>query len=162
MSSRSIAATSPQPRPSSARCCARTPAFIAPTTTSASCSARKGDRPGAVASLRRAAALQPDDASAIYNLAILARDFGADRASERAAYERALALDADLEEAHLALGTLLADPATPAALRDEAKARAHLTRFLAAASDGDTAGRKQAKDWLTWLDASAAARRPKR
>ena len=118
----------------------------------------KGDRAGAVASLRRAAELQPDDASAIYNLAILARDFGADRTSERSAYERALSLDPTLDEARLALGTLLADPMTPPALRDEAKARNQLTRFLSRATPGDTAGRKQATDWLLWLDASAAFR----
>ncbi len=118
----------------------------------------RGDRAGAVAALRRAAELQPDDASAIYNLAILARGFGADRASERSAYDRALALDPTLNEARLALGTLLADPTTPAVLRDEARARDQLTQFLAKATPGDTAGRKQAADWLAWLDASAAFR----
>ena len=81
---------------------------------------------------------------------------GADRASERAAYERALALDASLSEAHLALGTLLADPATPAALRDPARARTHLERFVALVTERDVAGRKQAADWLAWLSASAA------
>ena len=116
----------------------------------------RGDRAGAIASLRRAADLQPDDASALYNVAILAREFGADRASERAAYERALRLDPALDEARLALGTLLADPATPASLRDEARARDELTRFLAKATAGDVAGRRQATDWLVWLDASAA------
>ncbi len=118
----------------------------------------KGDRNGAVAAFRRAAELQPADASAVYNLTILAREMGSDRASERAGYERALKVDADLTEAHLSLGTLLADPATPSGLRDEASARSHLRRFLELAFADDVTGRKQAQDWLSWLDRAAAAR----
>ena len=118
----------------------------------------KGDRNGAVAAFRRAAELQPSDASAIYNLTILAREMGSDRANERAGYERALKVDPDLTEAHLSLGTLLADPSTPATLRDEPGARSHLKRFLELAFADDLTGRRQAQDWLTWLDRADAAR----
>ena len=116
----------------------------------------KGDRAGAVDAFRRAAALAPDDASAVYNLAILDRDLGRlDPAGERAAYERALGIDPQLTEAWLSLGTLLSDPATPEAVRDETKARAALQKFLALAYSDDVAGRRQATDWLAWLDAKA-------
>ena len=79
----------------------------------------KGDRAGAAAAFRRAAELSPQDASTIYNLAILERDRRSDPMAERRAFERAVALDPDLAEAHLSLGTLLCDPGTPAAVRDE-------------------------------------------
>gem|GEM_PF-3270228 len=115
----------------------------------------RGDRAGAALAFRRAADLAPADASTLYNLAILSRSSGGDRAAERAAYERALLIDPKLVEAHLALGTLLADPATPAPLRDPAKARAHLTTFLELAFADDVAGRKQAADWLAWLEAAS-------
>jgi Flp pilus assembly protein TadD len=115
----------------------------------------RGDRAGSATAFRRAAELAPQDGSTVYNLAILARDAGGDRASERAAYERALALDPLLVEPHLSLGTLLADPATPAGLRDEASARVHLRRFLELVSADDVGGRKQANDWLSWLDATS-------
>jgi Tfp pilus assembly protein PilF len=107
----------------------------------------KGDRNGAVAAFRRAAELQPSDASAIYNLTILAREMGSDRANERAGYERALKVDPDLTEAHLSLGTLLADrrrrrrsgtSRAPAAT--EALPRARVRRRLT--------GHRQAQDWL--------------
>jgi Flp pilus assembly protein TadD len=111
----------------------------------------QGDRAGALAAFRRAASLSPEDASAVYNLAVLDREAGGDRATEKAAYERALSLDPTLSEAHLALGALLADPTTPAALRDESAARSHLERFLSIADPDDVLGRKQASDWLSWL-----------
>lgn len=114
----------------------------------------RGDRAGAALAFRRASDLAPTDASTLYNLALLAREAGGDRAAERAAYERALLIDPKLVEAHLALGTLLADPATPGPLRDPAKARVHLTKFLELAFADDVAGRKQATDWLAWLDAT--------
>ena len=62
-----------------------------------------------------------------------------------------LRLDPDLGEAHLALGMLLADPATPARLRDPQRARRHLRRFLELAPPGDREGRGQAEDWLRFL-----------
>lgn len=114
----------------------------------------RGDRGGAATAFRRASDLAPADASTLYNLAILMREAGADRAQEKAAYERALLVDPDLTEAHLSLGTLLADPATPGPLRDPDKARTHLRRFLELAFADDAAGRKQATDWLVWLDAA--------
>jgi tetratricopeptide (TPR) repeat protein len=87
-----------------------------------------------------------------YNLAILQRREGGDLRSEMRAYQEALRLDPDLVEAHLALGMLLADPATPASMRDASRARAHLTRFLELAPPGDSEGRGQAEDWLLFLD----------
>jgi Flp pilus assembly protein TadD len=116
----------------------------------------KGDRAGASAAFRRAAELFPLDASTIYNLAILDRDRRHDPVAERRAFEQAVTLDPSLAEAHLSLGTLLCDPGSPAAVRDEAKARTHLQRFLALAYEDDYAGRKQATDWIAWLDAKGA------
>ena len=117
----------------------------------------KGDRAGALQAFRRAAELAPQDASSVYNLALLDRDAGRlDAALERAAYERALAMDPNLTEAWLALGTLLADPTTAAAVRDPARARQALERFLSLAYPDDVAGRRQAEDWLAWLDANSA------
>jgi tetratricopeptide (TPR) repeat protein len=111
--------------------------------------AAEGDLTAARTHFREAARLAPRDAAVQYNLALVER--GTDPAAERRAYERALALDPDLSEAHLALGMLLADPSTPAGLRDEGRAVTHLERFLdlAAPSDGD--GRVQARSWLSWL-----------
>jgi len=125
--------------------------------------AGKGDRAGASDAFRRAASLAPQDASALYNLAILDRDAGRlDAAGERAAYERALALDPSLTEAWLSLGTLLADPRTPANVRDERRAREALRRFLADSFSDDVTGRRQASDWLAWLDSPTRPAAPSR
>ena len=103
-------------------------------------------------SFSRAAALAPSDADAIYNLALLARERGGDPAAERHGYERALQLDPSMREAHLALGTLLADPETPPRLRDPVRAKRHLERFMAMALPSDREGRAQARAWLSWLN----------
>jgi len=115
--------------------------------------ASRGDLAKARASFERAAALAPRDAAVRYNLAILARNEQGDARAERRTYEEVLRLDPDLVEAHLALGMLLADPATPARVRDPALAARHLRRFLALVPAGDAAGRQQATDWLAWLAA---------
>jgi Flp pilus assembly protein TadD len=94
------------------------PTFHRACTTSASSSARATAR-----ALRRVPPrvdLAPSDASTLYN-SRCSRARPAATAAERAAYERALLIDPKLVEAHLALGTLLADPTTPG-LRDPAKA----------------------------------------
>ena len=103
-------------------------------------------------SLRAAWRLAPNDAAVRYNLGLIARERGASPARERRAYEEALELDSELGEAHLALGSLLADPATPADMRDELQARVHLERFLELALASDDEGRAQARSWLRWLD----------
>ena len=77
---------------------------------------------------------------------------GGDVAAERRGYERALRLDPNLTEAHLSLGTLLADPETPPRLRDPRGARRHLGKFLELAKMTDEEGRRQAEAWLEWLD----------
>ncbi len=106
-------------------------------------------------SLHTAWRLAPTDAAVRYNLGLIARERGASPARERRAYEEALQLDGELGEAHLALGSLLADPATPADLRDELQARVHLERFLELALASDDEGRAQARSWLRWLDSRA-------
>lgn len=104
------------------------------------------------ASFERAARLAPGDADVRYNLALLARRERGDPAAEMRAYEQVLRLNDDLMEAHFALGALLADPETPEALRDPARARQHLRRFLELAPPADADGRAQAEEWLAWLD----------
>lgn len=103
-------------------------------------------------SFRRAARLAPRDADTQYNLALLARRAGGDIMAERRGYERALRLDDNLTEAHLSLGTLLADPETPPRMRDLPRARRHLKRFLELAKLSDEEGRRQAEAWLEWLE----------
>ena len=115
--------------------------------------ASEGDLDAARRSFRAAARLAPRDAAVRYNLGLLAREVGAGAAQEREAYEEALALDETLAEAHLSLGSLLADPATPEDVRDYARARSHLTRFLELASADDADGRAQAEAWLRYVDA---------
>ncbi len=113
--------------------------------------ASQGRLPEARRHFEAAQRLAPRDGAVRYNLGLLRRSGGGDAAAERRDYEEALALDPSLGEAHLALGTLLADPSTPLALRDEAQAVTHLQRFLdlAAPSDGD--GRLEARSWLQWI-----------
>lgn len=107
------------------------------------------------ASFGTAARLAPQDASARYNLAILNRRTDGNVSQELRDYREVLRLDPKLTEAHLALGMLLADPATPARLRDNVEAARHLERFLALAPDSDEEGRTQARDWLAWLRANS-------
>jgi hypothetical protein len=102
--------------------------------------------------------LPPRDASVRYNLGLLRREEGVSPAAERRAYEEALALDPDLAEAHLALGAFLADPATPASLRNPEQGVRHLQRFLDLASPSDGDGRLQARSWLRWLAEHGIAR----
>ncbi|MGE0192573.1 MAG: tetratricopeptide repeat protein [Planctomycetota bacterium] len=116
--------------------------------------AARGQAEAAMASFREANRLAPWDAEAAYNYAMMRRRLGGDIASERRGYEHALRLDDNLAEAHLALGMLLADPATPQGLRDTARARGHLTRFLQLARPTDEQGRMQAEGWLHWLSAN--------
>ena len=92
------------------------------------------------------------DAAVRYDLTLLRARAGASPAEERQGYEAALLLDPGLAEANLALGGLLADPATPAEVRDPAQARIRLLRFLELAKPSDADGRAQAKSWLAWLD----------
>lgn len=120
--------------------------------------AAQGRTPEARVQFEEAARLAPRDASVRYNLGLLRREEGVAPASERRAYEEALALDPDLAEAHLALGAFLADPATPAALRDPQRAVTHLQRFLDLASPSDGDGRLQARSWLRWLAESGTIR----
>lgn len=107
--------------------------------------------------MRSAWRLAPYDGSIRYNLGLIARESGRGPARERRAYEEAIELDDALPEAHLSLGALLADPATPASLRDPASARRHLTRFLELTPDEDTKGRERAEAWLRYLDFKAGA-----
>ena len=90
------------------------------------------------------------------HLGLLAREMGGRIDDEARAYEEALALDGDLGEAQLALGALLADPTTPERLRDPAKARTLLSRFLDQSVETDGEGRRQALAWLRWLEANAS------
>jgi len=113
--------------------------------------ASNGDVAAARESFRRASRLAPQDAAVRYNLAILERRDGGDLRAEMRAYEDVLRLDPNLAEAHLALGMLFADPATPANLRNPARARQHLNRFLRLAPPSDREGRGQAEDWLRFL-----------
>ncbi len=113
--------------------------------------AAKGYVEDARQSFARASALAPSDADTVYNLALLARERGGDPMAERRGYERALQLDPSMREAHLALGTLLADPETPPRLRDARRAKVHLRRFMELALPSDREGRAQAKAWLRWL-----------
>ena len=115
--------------------------------------AARGQAEASLASFREANRLAPWDAEAAYNLAMMRRRLGGDILSERRGYEHALQLDDNLAEAHLALGMLLADPATPNGLRDPVRARTHLTRFLQMARPTDEDGRMQAEGWLHWLSA---------
>ena len=94
--------------------------------------------------MQKAVRLAPRDADARYNLGLLDREVGASIHEEKASYEEALRLDDALAEAHLALGALLADPESPARLRDERRARHHLERFLAMARPDDASGIEQA------------------
>lgn len=110
-----------------------------------------GQLEGAERSFAEAARLAPTDAAARYNLALVRRQRGGSVQDEARGYEQALALDPALPEAHLALGMLRADPATPARLRDEAAASTHLQRFLELALPSDAEGRLQARGWLQWL-----------
>ena len=103
-------------------------------------------------SFRFAAQLAPDDADTQYNLALLARKDGNDIAAEFRGYRRALRLDPNLTEAHLSLGTLLADPETPQRFRNPAQAKVHLSKFLELAKMSDEEGRRQAEAWLEWLE----------
>jgi hypothetical protein len=89
-----------------------------------------------------------------YNLALLSRRKDGDVRQELRAYREVLRLDPKLVEAHLAIGMLLADPSTPARLRDSAAATRHLTTFLELAMESDDEGRGQATDWLAWLEAN--------
>lgn len=114
--------------------------------------ASRGRVRDARAAFRRAARLAPRDADVRYNLALLARREGGDPVSEMRAYQDVLRLDANLAEAHFALGALLADPETPASVRDPALARRHLRRFLQLAPPADREGRAQAEEWLAYLD----------
>lgn len=116
--------------------------------------ASEGSVQAARANFRAAARLAPGDASARYNLAILNRREDGDVREELRAYREVLRLDPRLTEAHLALGMLLADPATPRNLRNQVEAARHLERFLALAPDSDEEGRTQASDWLAWLRAN--------
>ena len=75
-----------------------------------------------------------------------------DLRAELRAYEEVLRLDPGLAEVHLALGMLLADPATPERLRSPDRARQLLQRFLEIAPAGDSEGRGQAQDWLAFLE----------
>ncbi|MHC5010705.1 MAG: hypothetical protein ACYTG6_07095 [Planctomycetota bacterium] len=113
--------------------------------------AANGQLQPALSAFERAARLAPRDADARYNLGLLRRRLGGSTRDERRDYRAALALDADLAEAHLALGCLLADPQTPVDVRDEAQARVHLERFLDLALPTDTEGLEQATAWLDWL-----------
>ncbi|MDJ0523340.1 MAG: tetratricopeptide repeat protein [Planctomycetota bacterium] len=113
--------------------------------------ASRGEVADARRSFQRAARLAPRDAAVRYNLAILARSDDGDARAELRAYEEVLRLDANLVEAHLAIGMLLADPATSARLRNPERAVRHLRRFLELAPPSDTEGRQQATDWLAWL-----------
>ncbi len=117
--------------------------------------AAKGRLEAALSSFREAARLAPNDADVLYNLTMMRRRLGGDIASERRGYELAIRLDPNLAEAHLALGMLLADPATPDALRERRLAETHLRRFLALARPSDEDGRMQAEGWLHWLSSSS-------
>ncbi len=119
--------------------------------------AAAGRQREALQSFERAAKLAPKDAEVRYDLGLLRRSLGGSQASEKAAYEEALALDPDLAEAHLSLGCLLADPQTETSLRDEAEARRHLVRFLELSLPSDGAGRQEAESWLHWLEGRADA-----
>jgi tetratricopeptide (TPR) repeat protein len=114
--------------------------------------AAQGRLEEAASALDRAAALAPRDGAVRYNRALVARSRGGTVEEERRGYEEALALAPDLAEAHLSLGALLADPATPSALRDEARALEHLQAFLRLGRSSDADGRAQADSWLSWLD----------
>jgi Flp pilus assembly protein TadD len=113
--------------------------------------AAQGRLEEATTAMERAQALAPTDAAVRYDLTLLRAKRGASPADERRGYEAALVLDPDLAEAHLALGGLLADPSTPPDVRDERRARDHLTRFLALAKPSDREGRAEAQAWLAWL-----------
>ncbi len=113
--------------------------------------ASRGEVEQARRSFQRAARLAPRDAAVRYNLAILARTDTSSAREELRAYEQVLRLDKNLVEAHLAVGMLLADPATPASVRDPERAARHLRRFLQLAPPSDSEGRQQATDWLAWL-----------
>ena len=115
--------------------------------------ASQGEIHEALAALRRASQIAPDDPDTIYNLGLVRSRMGAPRRVEYRYYQRALRLNPHLVEAHLGLGTLMADPETPARLRNPAQARVHLQRFLELVRPGDQAGREQAEGWLRWLDA---------
>ena len=116
--------------------------------------AAQGDVLRALQSLRRARALAPNDPHTIYNLGLVRRRMGAPPRVEHHYYRRALGIDPGLAEAHLGMGTLLASPETPAALRNPSQARTHLRRFLELARPNDAKGREQAASWLRWLNAS--------
>lgn len=113
--------------------------------------ASQGRIGAARASFRRASRLAPQDAAVRYNLAILNRRDGGNLRAEMRAYDEVLRLNPNLTEAHLALGMLLADPATPAEMRDPARARRHLRQFLKLVAPHDREGRGQAEDWLRFL-----------
>ncbi len=121
--------------------------------------AAQGDLAGAASSLERAAALSPQDADVRYNLGLIRRRLGGTAEAEIRAYRHALRLDANLSEAHLALGCVLADPQTRADLRDERQARVHLERFLDLSLPSDDEGREEAQAWLDWLAEKAATAR---
>ena len=103
-------------------------------------------------SFRAAARLAPQDADVQYNLALLGRRAGGDVAEEVRGYQRALRLDANLAEAHLSLGTLLADPETAPHLRNTTQALQHLRKFLQLATMNDDEGRRQAQAWIEWIE----------
>lgn len=115
--------------------------------------AAEGRLQEALGSFERASTLAPWDGDVRYNLELLRRRLGGTPEQELAGYEAALAADDELAEAHLAIGCLLADPQTPPELRDEARARRHLERFLALTGDRDPEGRAEAESWLAWLRA---------
>lgn len=114
--------------------------------------AAEGRLDDALRSFENAARLAPQDAEVRYNLGLLRRRMGGSEAEERRAYEQALDLDPGLAEAHLQLGCFLADPQTSPQLRNEDRARVHLTRFLELALPTDVEGIEQAEAWLEWLD----------
>lgn len=113
--------------------------------------ASRGQMDAAERSFGEAARLAPGDAAVRYNLTLVRRQRGGSAEDEARGYQQALALDPALPEAHLALGMLRADPATPARLRDEPQAAQHLQRFLELALPSDGEGRMQARSWLQWL-----------
>lgn len=118
--------------------------------------AARGQAEPALQSFLRAIRLAPGDAETVYNLAMMRRRLGGSAFAERRGYELALRLDPDMAEVHLAMGMLLADPSTPARIRDPRRARGHLERFLELARASDEQGRLQAEGWLAWLAAQAA------